>query len=119
MRWKAILWTGAALVLSYYVATHYDDWFYRGGPLVNHGLFTRPRYEASFSTIPLNAPGTYEYTFSRFPVRDDDATVMLVTTNPHPHAAIAQLSTRVRIRVVDQNNQVLCDAVWRAHGQSI
>jgi hypothetical protein len=106
-------------VLSYYVVTHYDDWFYRGGALVNHGLFARPRYEASFSSIALNVSARHEYTFSRFPVRTDDATVMLVTNTNHgiPERVVAPLATHVRIRVVDQNNQVVCDAAGSPAGK--
>lgn len=36
---------GCALIPSCYVATHYGGWLYRGGRLVNNGLFPRLRFE--------------------------------------------------------------------------
>ena len=66
-----------ALMSSCYIATHYSGWRFRGGRLVNKGIFSRPRFEAQFSAVPLNVPGNYEYSFSRFPAADAD--VMLAT----------------------------------------
>ena len=56
----APLATGCALISWCYVATHYNGWLYRGGRLVNNGLFSRPRYEAQFPRISLNVAGSYE-----------------------------------------------------------
>lgn len=112
---KLILWV-LALCASYYLATHCDDWFYRGGRLVNHGLFTRPRYEATFSSVPLEQPGRYEYTFSYFPVRGDDSAIMLVPEGEQPVASVARLVTTISIRVVDQSNQVQCEATGTPDG---
>jgi hypothetical protein len=93
---------------SCYVGTHYRGWRYRGGRLVNNGIFSRPRFEAQFPPIALNVPGTYEYTFSRFPAAD--AAVMLATPSEPSVASIEGLTTKVRLRVIDQNGQLLCDA---------
>jgi hypothetical protein len=76
--------------------------------LVNNGGFSRPRYEAQFAKIPLNVPGSYEYTVSRFPA--GDAYIMLATPSGPSVASIERLTTKVRLRVVDQNNEVQCDA---------
>jgi hypothetical protein len=115
MRRLRPLVAGCALISSCYVATHSSGWAYRGGPLVNNGLFTRPRFEGRFPPIPLNVPGTYEYRFSRFPAHD--ALVMLSTPSSPSVASIEQLTTRVRLRVADQNNQVLCDATGSPGGK--
>jgi hypothetical protein len=115
MRRFAPLVAGCALVSSCYVATHYSGWLYRGGRLVNNGLFSRPRYEAQFPRIPLDVPGSYEYTFSRFPAAD--ALVMLATPSGPSVSSIERLTTSVRLRVVDQNNQVQCDATGSPGGK--
>ena len=101
----------------YYVGTHYAGWFYRGGPLRNHGLFTRPRYEAPFAPVPMNVAGSYEYTFSHFPVADDDSAIMLVPEAMQTAESLARLSTQLRIRVVDQRGQVQCDATGAPAGK--
>lgn len=108
MRRLAPLIAGCVLVSSCYVATHYDGWRYRGGPFANHGLFARPRYEARFAAIPFNVPGSYEYSFRRFPA--DDAYVMLATPSGPPPASIERLTTMVQLRVVDANGQLRCAA---------
>ncbi len=114
MRRIVPLIVGSVLVSSCYVATHYSGWRYRGGPLVNNGLFSRPRYEAPFPAIRFNVPGSYEYSFSRFPA--DDAFVMLRT--PQPSAAgIEGLTTRVRLRVFDANGRLTCDATGSPAGK--
>jgi hypothetical protein len=104
-----------SVISSCYAATHYRGWLYRGGRLVDNGIFTRPRYQAQFSTIALNAAGSYEYTFSRFPAVD--AVVMLATPDGPSVQSIANLTTQVRIRVVDQNNRVQCDAIGSPAGR--
>jgi hypothetical protein len=106
---------GCALISSCYVATHYSGWLYRGGRLVNNGIFSRPRYEAQFPAIPLNVPGSYEYSFSRFPAAD--AHVMLATPSGPSIPSIERLTTIVRLRVVDESNQVLCDATGSPGGE--
>lgn len=105
-----------ALMSSCYIATHYSGWRFRGGRLVNKGIFSRPRFEAQFSAVPLNVPGNYEYSFSRFPAADAD--VMLATPSGPSVASIERLATKVRLRVVDQNNQVLCDATGSPSGKN-
>jgi hypothetical protein len=97
-----------ALVSSCYVATHFDGWRYEGGRLVNNGLFSRPRFEAPFPAISFNVPGSYEYSFSRFPA--DDAYVMLMTPSEPAVASIERLMTKVRLGVIDTNGQLRCDA---------
>ena len=108
MRRFTPLVVACAVTSSCYVATHYSGWRYRGGRLVNNGIFSRPRYEAQFAPMALNVPGGYEYTFSRFPATD--AVVMLATPSEPSVASIERLTTKVRLRVVDQNGQVQCDA---------
>ncbi len=113
MRRAVPLVAGCALISSCYVATHCEGWRYRGGRLVNNGLFSRPRFEAQFPAIPLNGPGSYEFTFSRFPA--DDAVVVLA--GQPPVASIERLTTSVRFRVVDQNSQLQCDATGSPRGK--
>jgi hypothetical protein len=108
MRRAVPLMLGCVLVSSCYVATHFDGWRYKGGRLVNNGLFSRPRFEAPFPAISFNVPGSYEYSFSQFPA--DDAYVMLVTPSEPAVASIERLMTRVRLRVIDTNGQLRCDA---------
>jgi hypothetical protein len=115
MRRSAAVIFACVLISSCYVATHYSGWRYRGGRLVNNGLFSRPRYEAQFPAIALNVPGNYEYTFSRFPA--DDSLVMLTMSSEPSVASIERLATTVRLRVVDQNNQVQCDATGSPRGK--
>ncbi len=115
LRRFAPLVVGCALISSCYVATHYSGWLYRGGRLVNNGIFSRPRYEAQFPAIVLNVPRSYEYTFSRFPAAD--ALVMLATPSGPSVPSIERLTTKVRLRVVDRNNQVLCDATGSPAGK--
>ena len=113
IRRLAPLVIGCVLISSCYVATHYPGWQFRGGRLVNHGLFSRPRFEAQFAAIPLNTPGSYEYPFSRFPAAD--AYPVLALGGAASVASIERLTTTVRFRIVDQHNQVLCDATgWPA-----
>ena len=103
------------LVSSWYVATHYDGWRYQGGQIVNNGLFSRPRFEAPLPGVPFNVPGTYEFRFSRFPA--DDAYVMLATPSAPSLGSIEGLTTVVRIRVIDQNDQIKCDATGSPRGK--
>lgn len=98
---------GGVLLIACYAVTHYRGWLYRGGRLVDHGLLGYPRYEARLGDIPLNTAGTYGYRFSRFPAAD--AVVMLVTPDHPPRAAIEQLTTQVRLRVVRQDGTTICD----------
>jgi hypothetical protein len=113
MRRAVPLVAGCALISSCYVATHYAGWQYRGGPLVDNGLFSRPRFEAHFPAISLNVPGSYEYTFSRFPATDG---VVALAGQP-PLTSLERLTTRVRFRVVDQNSQLQCDATASPRGK--
>jgi hypothetical protein len=108
MRRFALPLAGFALVSSCYVATLVDGWRYEGGQIVNNGLFSRPRFEASFPAISFNAPGSYEYSFSRFPA--EDAYVMLMTPSEPAAESIKRLTTKVRLRVIDRNDQLKCDA---------
>ena len=103
-----LLLVGSVLVSSCYIATHYDGWRYRGGRLIDNGILSRPRYEAQFADVPFNVPGTYTFTFSRFP--GTDAVVMLSTPSEPAEKSIQELATQVRLRVVDQNGHVHCDA---------
>jgi hypothetical protein len=105
---------GSVLVCSGYTATHYKGWLYRGGPLFDHGILSRPRYEAQFPAVPLNAAGSYQYPFSRFPAAD--ALVMLATPSGPSVASIERLATRATIRVVDQRNAILCEAAGSPTG---
>ena len=114
LRRFGLLIAGCTLVSSCYVATHYDGWRYQGGRLVNNGLFSRPRFEAPLPTVPFNVPGRYEFSFSRFPA--DDAYVMLVTPSAPAVSSIEKLTTEVRIRVIDQNDQINCDAIGSPGG---
>jgi len=115
MRRSAPLIVGCVLVSSCYVATHYDGWRYRGGPLVNNGLFSRPRFEARFPAISFNVSGSYEYSFSRFPA--DDAYVMLATASEPSAASIERLTTKVRLRVIDPNGRLRCNATGSPAGK--
>ena len=108
VRRLAPLIAGCVLISSCYVATHYDGWRYQGGPIINNGLFARPRYKAPLPAIPCNVPGTYEYSFSRFP--DDDAVVMLTTPSAPAVSTIKALTTKVHLRVIDDQGQIKCDA---------
>jgi hypothetical protein len=110
-RWRRAKWVlvVAVLLAAAYVETHYRPWLYRGGRLLDHGIFSEPRYEAVFADIRLNAPGTYTYTFSRFPARK--AGVVLLTPDRPSLAAVQDLSTRVRFRVVGADGTTYCDAV--------
>ena len=103
------------LISTGYAVTHYPGWLYRGGRLADNGIFSRPRYQAQFPAIPLNVAGSYEHTFSRFPA--DDAVVMLATPGGPSVPSIERLTTRIRLRVVDQNNQVRCDATGSPAGK--
>ena len=103
-RWVVLC---AALLAASFVATHYRAWLYRGGRLVDHGIFSQPRYEAVFAEIPLNAPGTYTYTFSRFPAAE--AWVMLRTPDRPSAEALQNLTTQVRLRVVGADGTTYCD----------
>jgi hypothetical protein len=80
---------------------------------VNNGLFSRPRFEARFPAIRLNVPGSYEYTFSRFPAADG----AVVLAGDSPVSSIARLTTRVGFRVVDENNQLRCEATGSPLGK--
>ena len=123
VRRHSVLVAVAGLVSLYYIGTHYAGWFYRGGPLLNHGLFTRPRYEANFPSMPMNVAGSYEYTFSHFPVSDDDSAIMLVPESAQTSESLASLSTQVRLSVVDQYGQHQCDATgaptWKGREQLV
>ena len=98
-----------------YVGTHYQGWQYRGGRFTNHGLLTRPRYVAQFPEIPLNLPGSYTYTFSRFPA--SDAGVILETPSAPPEETVRRLTTHLRIRIEDQNGRVVCDGSGAPQGR--
>ena len=98
----------SVLVSSCYVATHYNAWRYSGGRLIDNGVLSRYRYEAQFADVPFNVPGTYTFTFSRFP--GTDAVVMLATPSEPPEESIQKLATQVQLRVVDQDGHVLCHA---------
>ena len=97
-----------------YVGTHYQGWQYRGGRFTNHGLLARPRYVAQFPEISINLPGSYTYTFSRFPA--SDAAVVLETPSAPPDEAVRRLTTQLRIRIEDQNGRVVCDGTGSPHG---
>jgi hypothetical protein len=103
-----MLAVACALIGFYHAATHYCGWLYRGGRIVNYGLFSRPQYEAHFAPVTLDAAGAHEYSFSRFPA--EDATPMLLLPRGLSSSSIERLTTSVRLRVVGQNDQVLCDA---------
>ena len=109
-----LLLVGTVLVSSCYVATHYNGWRYRGGRLIDTGILSRPRYQAQFREIPFNIPGTYTFTFSRFP--GPDAFVMLATPSEPPEESIQKLATQVRLRVVDQDGRVHCDGSGSPQG---
>jgi hypothetical protein len=98
-----------------YVATHYQGWQYRGGTFTNHGLLARPRYVAQFPEISLNLPGSYTFTFSRFPASGAD--VILETPSEPPDQAVRKLTTQLRIRIEDQNGRVVCDASGSPQGR--
>jgi hypothetical protein len=115
MRRSVLLIVGCVLVSSCYAATHYDGWRYQGGPLVNNGLFSRPRYEARFPAISFNVPGSYEYRFSRFPA--DDAYVMLATPSEPSASSIERLTTKVRLSVIDPNGRFRCEATSSPAGK--
>jgi hypothetical protein len=108
MRRFTPLVVGCAVISSCYAATHYRGWLYRGGRLVDNGIFSYPRYEAQFPAIAANVAGSYEYELSQFPAAD--AWVLLTTPSRPTEASIERLTTKVRLRVIDQNNQVQCDA---------
>jgi hypothetical protein len=115
MQRLALLIASGLLVSSCYVATHYHGWRYRGGRLVNNGLFSRPRYEAPFPAISFNLSGNYEYSFSRFPA--DDAYVMLAMPSAPSRGSIERLTTKVRFRVLDTNGQLRCEATGSPAGK--
>ena len=98
-----------------FVGTHYQGWQYRGGQFTNHGLLTRPRYVAQFPEISMNLPGSYSYTFSRFPA--SDAGVILETPSAPPDEAVRRLTTQLRIRIEDQNGRVVCDGSGSPQGR--
>ena len=116
LRTRRVGWllVGAALLSSCYLATHYRGWQYRGGRLIDNGLLSRPRYQAQFAKIPFNVPGTYSYSFRRFP--GADAVVMLSTPSGPPEDSIENLSTQLRLRMVNQDGQVLCDGAGSPGG---
>ena len=97
------------------LATHYQGWQYRGGRFTNHGLLTRPRYVAQFPEISINLPGSYTYTFSRFPA--SDAGVILETASAPPDEAVRRLTTQLRIRIDDQNGRVVRDGSGSPQGR--
>lgn len=105
---------GSVLLSACYVATHYRAWQYRGGRLIDNGVLSRPRYLAQFADIPFNVPATYTHTFSRFP--GSDAVVMLSTPSEPSDGSIEKLTTLLRLRVVDQDGQVLCDGSGSPRG---
>ena len=83
---------------------------------MNYGLFSRPRFEAPLlPSVPFNVPGRHEFGFSRFPA--DDAYVILTAPDAPSVRAIESLTTQVRIRVIDQNDQVKCDATGSPRGE--
>jgi hypothetical protein len=98
-----------------YVGTHYQEWQYRGGRFTNHGLLTRPRYVAQFPEISINLPGSYTYTFSRFPA--SNAGVILETPSAPPDDAVLRLTTQVRIRIEDESGRVVCDGSGSPQGR--
>jgi hypothetical protein len=98
-----------------YVGTHYQGWQYRGGRFTNHGLLTRPRYVAQFPEISINLPGSYTYSFSRFPA--SDAGVILETPSAPPDEAVRRLTTQLRVRIEDQNGRVVCDGSGSPQGR--
>lgn len=59
--------------------------------------------------------GRYEFRFSRFPA--DDAYVILTAPDAPSIRAVEALTTHVRIRIIDQNDQVKCDATGSPRGQ--
>jgi hypothetical protein len=106
-RWVLL---GAAVLLAVcYIATHYRAWLYRGGRLIDHGIFSQPRFEAVFAEIPLDRPGTYSYTFSRFPAAE--AWVSLLTPDRPSPEALQSLTTKVRLRVVGTDGTTYCDGI--------
>jgi hypothetical protein len=110
-----VLVSGGVIASSCYVATHYNGWRYRGGQLVDNGLFSRPRYEARFPAISFNVSGSYEYSFSRFPA--DDAYVMLAMESEPSAASIERLTTKVRLSVIDPNGRPRCEATGSPTGK--
>lgn len=110
----ALLVVVCLLVSSGYVATHYEGWRYEGGPIRNHGLLTRPRFEAPFPPIRFDQSGSYDYFFSRFPA--GDAYVQLTPPDGLAPEAIKLLTTQIRIRVADENDRSLCDATGSPAG---
>jgi hypothetical protein len=77
--------------------------------LLDHGIFSQPRYEAVFAEIPLNAAGTYTYTFSRFPAAQ--AWISLRTPDRPSREALQNLSTELRLRVVGADGTTYCDGI--------
>jgi hypothetical protein len=98
-----------------YVGTHHQGWQYRGGRFTNHDLLTRPRYVAQFPGISINRPGSYTFTFSRFPA--SDAGVILEMPSAPPDEAVRRLTTQLRIRIEDQNGRVVCDGSGSPQGR--
>lgn len=98
-----------------WIGTHYQAWRYRGGPLADHGLLTRPRYVAQFPEIPIDVPGIYTYTFTRFPA--SDAGVMLETPGAPSDEAVRKLATQLRLRIEDRDGRVICDGTGAPHAQ--
>lgn len=109
-----LLLVGSVLVSSCYIATHYDGWRYRGGRLIDNGILSRPRYLAQFADIPFNVPGTYTFTFSRFP--GPDGVVMLATPSDAPEESIQKLATHVQLRLVIKMATCIARAVARLEG---
>ena len=106
--WRtAGLLVASILLSACYVATHYNAWQYRGGQLVDNGIFSHPRYEARFGEVRFDVPGTYSHSFSQFP--GSDAVVMLATPSGPSDGSIENLATQLRVRVVDQNGRLLCE----------
>jgi hypothetical protein len=116
MWYLGLLIAGGCVIASCYVATHYAGWQYQGGRLLNNGLLSRPRFEAQFPSIALDAPGRYEYTFRRFPA--DDAVVMLATPSEPTVASIEQLATEISLRLTDQDGQVRCAGAGSPRGKA-
>src|SRR6516165_5750591 len=88
---------------------------YRDAPSPNtYPLTSIPATCRAVRTPVTDYPGTYTFTFSRFP--GPDAFVMLATPSEPPEESIQKLATQVRLRVVDQDGRVHCDGSGSPQG---
>jgi hypothetical protein len=99
-----------------YVALH-QAWRYEGGPIIDNGVISYPRFAASFHPVPFNREGTYAFVFRRFPA--ERAVIMLHTPTAPRRQQLESLTTTISMSVKDQDSVFRCRAVGSPAGGGV